>query len=263
MFGLFAVIAVRRDLRPTGAFISGVMVALAAGVKVEYALIGLAVAWVCRRSVRALIAAAAGFAVITVPAYLIAGTAALNVLHNRGGGITSDTMYQLFWRPVLGYKTFNAFAVPPHLVTVSYVLFAAVAILALLRFPDRNPELPVLAPALGLSLAWLFLTAFQRPWYDVMALSLLALYYSTALLDWTVLIRLLAAATVYVIAVPNPVQPHWLASLGSFDGEWLTPVVFLAASVILVWLCIKGFPQRADVDNVPDEVPGHRLPLAT
>jgi hypothetical protein len=78
-----------------------------------------------------------------------------------------------------------------------------------------------------------------------------------------VLIRLLAAATVYVIAVPNPVQPHWLASLGQFNGDWLTPVVFLAATVILVWLCIKGFPQEPDVDNVPDEVPGHRLPLAT
>jgi hypothetical protein len=269
MFGLFAVIALRRDLRPAGALISGVMVALAAGVKVEYALIGLAVAWVCRRSLRALVAAAAGFAVITVPAYLVAGTPAIKVLFKRGPGITSDTMYQLFWRPVLHYKNFNAFQIPPHLELVAYLLFAAVAILAMLRFPDRNPELPVLAPALGLSLAWLFLTAFQRPWYDVMALSLLALqyskaqHYSTALLDWTVLIRLLAAATVYVIAVPNPVQPHWLASLGQFNGDWLTPVVFLAATVVLVWLCIKGFPQEPDVDNVPDEVPGHRLPLAT
>jgi hypothetical protein len=263
MCGLFAVIAVRRDLRPAGAFVSGVMVALAAGVKAEYVLIGLAVAWACRRSVRALSGAAAGFAVITVPAYAIAGTPAIKVLVKRGPGITSDTMYQLFWRPVLHYTTFNPFHIPPHLELVAYLLFAAVAILALLRFPDRNPELPVLAPALGLSLAWLFVTAFQRPWYDVMALSLLALYYSTALLDWTVLIRLLAAATVYVIAVPNPLQPHWLYDLGQFDGAWLTPVVFLAATVVLVWLCIKGFPQQCDVDNAPDEVPGDRLPLAT
>jgi len=263
MFGLFAVIAVRQDRRPTGAFVSGIMVALAAGVKAEYVLIGLAVAWACHRSVRALIGAAAGFAVVTVPAYVIAGIPAIKVLVNRGPGITSDTMYQLFWRPVLHYTSFSPFHIPKHLELVAYLLFAAVAILAMLRFPDRNPQFPVLAPALGLSLAWLFLTAFQRPWYDVMAISLLALYYSTALLDWTVLIRLLAAATVYVIAVPNPVQPHWLYNLGQFDGAWLTPVVFLAATVILVWLCIKGFPQRPDVDNVPDEVPGHRLPLAT
>jgi alpha-1,6-mannosyltransferase len=263
MCGLFAVIAVRQDLRATGAFVSGVMVALAAGVKIEYALIGLAVAWASRRSLRALIAAAAGFAVITVPAYVIAGTPAIKVLFKRGPGITSDTMYQLFWRPVLHYTSFNPFNIPPYLELVAYLLFAAVAILAMLRFPDRNPELPVLAPALGLSLAWLFVTAFQRPWYDVMAISLLALYYSTALIDWTVLIRLLAAATVYVIAVPNPVQPHWLYDLGQFDGAWLTPVVFLLATVILIWLCIKGFPQQRDVDNVLDEVPGHRLPLAT
>ncbi len=53
------------------------------------------------------------------------------------------------------------------------------------------PGRPAVTPALALSLAWLFFTAFQRPWYDVMAISLLALY-SASRLDWVVLIRLLA-----------------------------------------------------------------------
>jgi hypothetical protein len=252
-----------------GAFISGVMVALAAGVKVEYALLGLAVAWACRRSIRSLAAAAAGFAVITVPAYLIAGTPAIKVLVTRSPGITWDTMYQLFWRPVLGYTSFNVNHVPPHLEQVAYVLFAAIAILAMLRIPDHTPEFPALAPALGLSLAWLFVTAFQRPWYDVMAISLLALY-SASLIDWMVLFRLLAGASVYVIAVASPVEPHWLYDLGQFNGTWLTPVIRLLATVALVWLCISGrwgwqssYPQGPVVDNAPDNVPGHRLPLAT
>ncbi|HJZ28712.1 MAG TPA: hypothetical protein VJ370_20720, partial [Streptosporangiaceae bacterium] len=200
------------------------------------------VAWACRRSarpLRPLAAAAAGFALVVVPTYLAAGTPAIKVLITRSPGITWDTMYQLFWRPVLGYTQFSVTSVPPHLELVAYLLFAAVAVLAVLRLPDRLPDLPAVTPALALSLAWLFVTAFQRPWYDVMALSLLALY-SASRLDWVVLIRLLAGATVYVQAVQSPAQPHWLADLGQFDGAWLTPGVRLLATVALVWLCLSG-----------------------
>src|SRR6202043_559795 len=128
---------------------------------------------------------------------------------------------------------------PPHLVLIAYLLFAAVALLALLRLPDRVPGRPAVTPALALSLAWLFVTAFQRPWYDVMAISLLALY-SASRLDWVVLIRLLAGATIYAQAIQSPVEPHWLYDLGQFDGTWLTPTVRLLAAVALVWLCVSG-----------------------
>jgi hypothetical protein len=263
-FGLLAVLALNRELSSKTAFVSGLLVAFAAGVKVEYALFGLAVAWACRRSVRALGAAAAGFAIVTVPVYALAGPPAIKVLFTRGGGITSDTMYQLFWRPVLGYHNFSANSVPPHLVLVSYLLFAAVAVLAMLRLPDRTPEFPALAPALGLSLAWLFVTPFQRPWYDVMAVSLLAVYSAASLLDWVVLIRLLAGATVYAIAVANPSLPPWLHTLYfTVDGEWLTPVIFAVATIALVWMCVKRYPQAGDVDNVPRNTAGSKLPLAT
>ncbi len=268
-FGLLAIIVLRRNPSATAALVAGVLVGLATGVKVEYALLGLAVAWACRRSVRALAGAAGGFALITLPSYLLAGSPAIHVLVTRSPGITWDTMYQLFWRPVLGYTQFNVNSVPPHLDLVAYLLFAAIAILAMLRVPDRTPELPALAPAIGLSLAWLFVTPFQRPWYDVMVVCLLALY-SASLLDWVVLIRLLAGATVYVIAVANPVEPHWLYDIGQFNGTWLTPGVRLFATVALVGLCVSGrwgwrssYPQSLDVDNSPGERPGHTLPLAT
>ncbi|MGD0240073.1 MAG: hypothetical protein ABSB59_07065 [Streptosporangiaceae bacterium] len=224
------------------AALAGLLIGIATGIKVEYALLGLAVAWACQRSVRALralAAAAAGFAVVAVPAYLAAGIPAIKVLLTRGGGITWDTMYQLFWRPVLGYTHFSVSSVPPHLVLVSYLLFAAVALLALARFPDPVPGRPAVAPALALSLAWLFVTGFQRPWYDVMAVALLALY-AASWLDWVVLIRLLAAATVYAQAVQNPAEPHWLYDIVQFDGMWLTPAVRLLAAVALVWFCVSG-----------------------
>jgi len=291
VFGLAAVIMVRRDMALAGAAAAGALIGLATGVKVEYALLGLAVAWACRRSIRALAAAAAGFVVIALPAYLLAGSSAIKALVTRGPGITFDTMYQLFWRPVLGYTKFDVNDVPPHLELVAYLLFAAIAVLAILRLPDRTPQFPALAPALGLSLAWLFVTAFQRPWYDVMAISLLALYTASspkawpgghggmasprqsstegssppepALLDWVVIIRLLAGATVYVIAVDRPVQPHWLYDLGQFNGMWLTPAIRLLATVALVWVCVKSYPQGRAVDSAPDDVAGSKLPLAT
>ena len=221
------------------AVLAGLAIGVATGIKAEYALFGLAVAWACRRSVKPLAAAAAGFVLVVVPSYLAAGTPAIKILLTRSPGITWDTMYQLFWRPVLGYTQFSVSSRPPDLELVAYLLFAAVAVLAVLRLPDRVPGLPAVTPALALSLAWLFVTAFQRPWYDVMAISLLALY-SASRLDWVVLIRLLAGATVYVQAVQSPFQPHWLANLGQFDGAWLTPGVRLLAAVALVWLCLSG-----------------------
>ena len=252
LFGLLGVAALR--LRPgteaggrgqiglRDAVLAGLAIGVATGIKAEWALFGLAVAWACRRSarpLRPLAAAAAGFALVAVPVYLAAGSPAIKVLITRSPGVTWDTMYQLFWRPVFGDTQFSVNSAPPHLALIAYLLFAAVAVLAVLRLPDQVPDLPALTPALALSLAWLFVTAFQRPWYDVMALSLLALY-SASRLDWVVLIRLLAGATVYVQAVQSPAEPHWLASLAQFDGAWLTPGVRLLATVALVWLCLSG-----------------------
>jgi hypothetical protein len=244
------------------AALAGLAIGVATGIKAEWALFGLALAWACRRSarpLRPLAAAAAGFALVVVPVYLAAGSPAIKVLVTRSPGVTWDTMYQLFWRPVLGYTQFTATNAPPHLTLIAYLLFAAVTVLAVLRFPDPVPDLPALTPALALSLAWLFVTAFQRPWYDVMALSLLALY-SASRLDWVVLIRLLAGATVYVQAVQSPAEPHWLANLAQFDGAWLTPGVRLAATVALVWLCLTGHwgwrpASAASAGRLPELLP--------
>jgi hypothetical protein len=37
--------------------------------------------------------------------------------------------------------------VSPHLDLIAYLLFAGVALLALMRLPDRMPGLPTVAPA--------------------------------------------------------------------------------------------------------------------
>jgi len=262
VFGLLGVAALRaRDgrLGAGAAAVAGLLTGVAAGIKVEYVLFAAAVAWACRRSVRPLAAAAAGFLLVVVPTYLAAGSPAIKILITRSPGITWDTMYQLFWRPVLGYTQFSVSSVPPHLALVAYLLFGAAALLALVRMPDRVPARPAVTPALALSLAWLFFTAFQRPWYDVMAISLLALY-SASLLDWVVLIRLLAGATIYAQAVQSPAEPHWLYDVGQFNGTWLTPGIRLAAAAALVWLCVSGhwgWHSRpvAPADQLPELLP--------
>jgi hypothetical protein len=266
LFGLLGVAALRargepgrRQIGLRDAALAGLLIGVAAGIKAEYALCGLAVAWACRRSVRPLAAAAAGFAAVVVPVYLAAGDPAIKILITRSPGITWDTMYQLFWRPVLGYTQFSVTSVPPHLELVAYLLFAAVAVLAVARLPDTVPDRPAVTPALALSLAWLFVTAFQRPWYDAMAISLLALY-AASRLDWVVLVRLLAGATVYVQAVQSPFEPHWLGDIAQFDGAWLTPAVRLLATVALVWLCVSGrwgwrSPASASSGRLPELLP--------
>ena len=151
MFGLLGVAALRLRDRPgdrpgdgqgiglRGAAAAGLLIGVATGIKAEYALFAVAVAWASRRSLRALAAAAAGFALVVVPSYLTAGTPAIKVLVTRSPGVTWDTMYQLFWRPVLGYTQFSVSSIPPHLELIAYLLFAAVAVLAVARMPDRYP----------------------------------------------------------------------------------------------------------------------------
>ncbi len=269
-FGLLGVTALRarpeagpggRRFRAGDVALAGVAIGVAAAIKAEWALFGVAVAWACRRSVRDLAVAAAGFLLVVVPAYLGAGAAAVRVLVTRSPGVTWDTMYQLLWRPVLGYTQFTVSDAPPHLELVAYLLFAAVAVLAVARMPDRVPGLPAVTPALALSLAWLFVTAFQRPWYDAMAVSLLALY-SASRLDWVVLLRLLAGATVYAQAVQSPAQPHWLQDIGQFDGAWLTPGVRLLGAAGLVWFCLSGrWGWRSALPAPPGRLP-ELLPLS-
>ena len=218
--------------------LAGLFIGIAAAIKIPYAAFGLGVLWAARKSPRALLASVAGFAAIFVSVYAVAGHPAIAALISRGPGTTWDTMYQIFYRP-FGYQTFTAFIMPPNLTLVAAVAFGAVAILALLRFPDATPSLPALSPALALSVAWLFMWSYQRPWYDVMALCLLAVYPASRL-DWLVLVRLILAAPVYFPGIPgNP--PSWVNHVVSDEGLYFSAYGRLAVAVAFVVLCL--FPH--------------------
>ena len=260
-FGLLGILLLRirtgsADERPalTRFLLAGLCIGVAAAIKIPYAAFGLGVIWAglgganraglaevvrdWRRSVAPLAAAAAGSLLVLAPVYAVAGRPAISVLVSRGPATTWDTMYQIFYRP-FGYTAFGAFLVPPHLTAIAAVAFLAVAILAFLRFPDGTPQLPALSPALALSLAWLLVWSYQRPWYDVMAICLLAVYPASRL-DWLVLGRLILTAPVYLPGVPGPI-PVWVNDAINVVGEVVSPWARLLAAVGFIALCVGGW----------------------
>ncbi len=242
-FGLLGILLLntgRNGERPalTRFLLAGLFIGIAAAIKIPYAAFGLGVVWAGRKSAAALAAALGGFAVIFIPVYAAAGHPAVSALISRGPGTTWDTMYQIFYRP-LGYQTFTAFVFPPNLTLVAALAFGAVALLAFFRFPDGTPSLPALSPALALSIAWLFMWSYQRPWYDVMAICLLAVYPASRL-DWLVLLRLIVVAPVYFPGIPGN-SPAWINRVVGSEGIYVAAYGRLAVAAGFVVLCL--FPH--------------------
>ena len=241
-FGLLGIVALRSrgraGERPSlfRFALAGLCIGAAAAIKVPYALFAVGVAWAGSKRVSALAAAAAGFFVIFAPGYVIAGRPALAALFNRGPTATWDTMYQYFYHR-LSYTAGGAVTLP-HLTEIAAVVVAAVAVLALLRFPDRTPELPALSPALALSLAYLLFAPYTCPWYDAMAICLLAIYPASRL-DWLVIIQLALTAPVYLPGLPA-VVPVWFVPMINIEATVVSAAARLVAALAFVWLCAFG-----------------------
>ena len=243
-FGLLGLLVLRTSRpgeqpSPARAFAAGLLVGAATACKITFGVFGVAVLWSSRRSPAALAGAVTGFLVALVPGYAIAGRPAVRALEARAQGATWDNFYQFFYRP-FGYTTTQTSA-PAGLIAAATVLAAILAVLAWRRLPAPAgfAGLPAVQPALALSLAWLFAWPFQRPWYDVMAICLLALYPASRL-DKVILLRLLAGTTVYILAHDQTLSPHWVNTLFADNVSYLAPAIRLAAVVALAWLCLSG-----------------------
>jgi hypothetical protein len=235
---LAALTMVRADgpgARPARSLAAGMLIGVAADVALDYLLLGLALAWALRRSPARLAAALAGTCATLVPAYLAIGPAIFRNLDARQGKVSADTFYQLFSRSFRN-------ALPPAVTLAVDLAFVALAVLMLWRLPDGVPGMPAVQPALAVSIAWLFIWYYQLPWYDVMAIGLLAVYPASRL-DWAVLGQMTAGTLALMPGVVGSVlrlRPHWLGSLAFLDSFWLMPAVLLAALVALVCLCVTG-----------------------
>jgi hypothetical protein len=224
---------------PARAFTAGLLTGAATACKITFGLFGVAVVWSSRRSPAALAGAVTGFLITLLPGYAIAGWPAVRALQARTQGATWDNFYQFFLRP-FGY-TATATSAPAAMTAAAVVLAVALAALAWRRLPGPAgfADLPAIQPALALSLAWLFAWPFQRPWYDVMAICLVALY-PASWLDGVILVRLLAGTAVYTLARDQTLSPHWLNTLFGDNVSYLAPAVRLAAVVALAAMCLSG-----------------------
>jgi hypothetical protein len=233
---------------------AGALLGAAAAIKSPFALFAVGALWAVRRSPVAIGTVIAGWAAVVVPSYVIAGMPAVRVLFTRGGSqVTWDNLYQVFYRPLGLAGPFGTDHIPAHLATIAIVCFVIVALLAFFRLPDGVPGRPAVTPALALSLAFIFFYPFQRPWYDVMIIVLLALY-PRSWLDWLVLVRLCFGAITYM---ESAIVPHheWVEHVQLLEGEWLTPTVRLLTAAALVWMCVTGrwglAPTEARADARP------------
>ncbi len=217
---------------------AGTLLAAAACTKSPFALFFVAALWTVRRSPARIAALAGGFLWLALTSYAIAGEAAVNVLFLRGQQVTWDNLYQLFYRPLGLGGPLGSDNVPGWVFPVALALFLAVALLAFVRMPDRVPGLPAVSPALALSIAWIFFWPFQRPWYDVMIIALLALYPSSSL-DAVVLVRLCFGAVTYIEAVHTR-DIYFFQQAQFFVGDWLTSTVRLLTAAALIWICVTG-----------------------
>jgi hypothetical protein len=215
------------------AVLAGVLVGAAVAVKAPFALFAIGLAWAGWRSVRTLAAAGLGLAVVLVPSYLLAGKQALLAVVNRGAaGVDLYQPWQLL------YRTLDWHA-PSHRIDVLAVIAAvALAVLLLRRMPEGPPALPAIRVTLALSLAWLVTSPQQRPWFDAMIFPLLAVMPATQL-DWIALLRAVVASAAELPGVLyyTALQPHWLAETNDILARGLTPLILLAATVWLIWLC--------------------------
>jgi len=257
-FGLAGLVVLRfvpADKRPTllRCVAAGALTGAAAAIKSPYALFAVGALWALRRSPAGIASMLGGWAAVVIPSYLVAGTPAVSVLFQRGNQITWDNLYQVFYRPFGIAGGLGADHTPAHLATVALIVCVAVALLVFFRLPDLVPGYPGVTPALALSLAWVFFWPYQRPWYDVMIIGLLALY-PRSRLDALVLIRLCFGAITYMEAASLP-QYVWLQHVQLFQGDWITSSVRLLTALGLVWLCITGRwgaqPSEASADVSP------------
>jgi len=210
---------------------AGLLVGIAADIKISFLLFAVGIVWACRKSAAAWLSAAAGGAIVLVPTYLWSGPPAARALLDKSAKISVDSFYQIF----VGSHGHTI----PYQLAVAGLLCVAVAVLMLLRLPDGAPALPAVQPALAVTLAWLFIWPYQLPWYDSMAVGLIALYPASRL-DWLVLARLIAPTFALMPGNAGLPPQHLLALITNDSLFWWAPVVLLAAAVALVWLGVTG-----------------------
>ena len=213
----------------------GLLVGLAADVKITFALFGLGLAWAYRRSLAACAVAACGMLAVLLPSYGWFGPPAIKAVTVRDNRTTADNFYQLFGSPHS--------VLLKHVGIIAAVLVVGLAIVTLARLPIRRTAQPAIFAALAVSTAWLFVWQYQLPSYEAMIICLLILV-PACWLDWLVVVRLTAATVALMpgntVAPPTPL----LARISYDDLTLVVPIALICTAATLVVLCLFSRDQR-------------------
>jgi hypothetical protein len=229
------------------ALAAGVLVGAAVGIKAPLFPLGLGLAWSARRSIKDLLAVAAGGVLVLGTGYLIAGWHAVTDLWATGNSlVTFDSFWRLFYQP-FGYTS-----EPAGLELLAALVFVTLAALLARRLPPGPAEFPAVRPALVLMVAWLLAWPLQRPWYDAAAFCLMAVF-TASRLDWLMLARAVPAALAVVVIIPDRHIPLSLVDLINFLGYGLSRYVRLGVVIVAVVLCAAAAweRRRPGVPRVP------------
>jgi hypothetical protein len=221
---------------------SGALIGAAAGIKANYALFGLGVAWALRRWPALLGAAACAALAVAVPGYAWFGMSAVRAVTSRRNQASAGSFYDLLPAP------------QSHLALIAAALVVAVALLTLRRMPAGIPDLPALRPALAASTAWLLLWPYQYPWYATMIICLL-IFYPASRLDWLVLAPIAIGTITAPLGIPGAQLGRAADLIHDLSVRVLSPLMLLAAAVGLVALCLCGRWKPRDPDPVPSPRP--------
>lgn len=211
---------------------AGLLVGISADISLDYMAFALALAWPLRKHLAALATAAAGVLIAFVPPSLWVGEVYFRGFGSRGGSVGADSFYGLL---VPQFRT----ALPPAFSLLVWLGCAGLALLLLWRLPEGPPGMPAIKPGLAVSLAWLFLFYYTMPWYDTMAIGLLAVYPATRL-DWVVIGQLAVGTFATVPGLVYSLHPHWVSRMAVLSSFKAMPLLLLAALIALVWLCLSG-----------------------
>jgi hypothetical protein len=234
-FGFLGLMMVRTrpgDYRVTlpAALGAGLAVGVASDIMLDYLLFGAALAWALRKQPAAFAAAALGGLIALGPISVWAGATYFRGFASRDGVVGADSFYQLV-SPAFRHQ------LPPGMVVAVDLAFVALALLLLWRLPDGPPGMPAIRPALAVSLAWLFVWYYQLPWYDTMAIVLLAVYPASRL-DWVVIGQFTIASLANIPGLVFSLHPLWLRYVAVLSAFRIMPLGLFLALAALVWLCV-------------------------
>ena len=231
-FGVSALFALRRYSSRT-IFLSGVLIGLAAAIKVPYVLFSGGAVLIKRRSPLSVVYLALGMAAILVPSYLLAGRVALSASLEQAS--TPPIGYVPWFAVVriLGWSNMTT------IIDGLGVLGSAIlALIFLWRMPTGSADFPVVRIVLALALAWLIISPQQLPWYDIMIFPLLGMIPASRL-DWIVIARAVVGAVSQVpLLVPYAgIRPTWLAEVVRIGEHGFAPVALTVICAWLLWQC--------------------------